>query len=325
MRILVTGVAGYIGSHIAHQLLESGHEVIGIDDLSTGFRAFLDPRIDFQEGSIEDKEFLKYVFSTINQPHDVGVIHCAGKKFPVESVKTPEIYYGINTLGTFNLLSVMKQFEVTKMVFSSSCSVYGEIEESVAVHEGQKKNPVSPYGRSKYFAEQFINDAVASGWLKATSLRYFNVVGNAKITAHDRSQLNLFPNIYRSLSQNKNLTIYGNSFDTRDGTCIRDYVDVRDLSNSHAVALERLFGSTQLSLAYNLGSGTGFSVKEVVERAKKVISSNLLFEFAAPREGDPASVLADTSSASADLDWAPTFDLDKMLIDGWIAWNESGL
>jgi len=325
VRIIVTGVAGYIGAHVAHQLLESGHEVIGIDDFSTGFESFVDPRINFHKGSIENKEFLISVFSKIKQPNEVGVIHCAGKKFPVESVTNPEIYYATNTFGTLNLLKVMKQFGVTKMVFSSSCSVYGEIAETIKVNEIRLKNPVSPYGRSKHFAEQIIEDAVTSGWLKATSLRYFNVVGNATIIAHDRSHLNLFPNIYRSISEKKSLTIYGDSFSTRDGTCIRDFVDVRDLSRSHIVAIEKLFSGVQLKLAYNLGSGTGFTVKEVVERAREVISSKLAFEFAAPRDGDPASILADTTNAAADLGWSPIYNLKDMLLDGWKVWAEMDL
>ena len=317
---MVTGAAGYIGSHIVDYLIDTGHAVIGIDDFSTGSRTFLNPKMKFFEGNICDLGFLNHVFSELGGYTDSGVIHCAGKKFPSESVLIPSEYYAINTVGTLNLLSTMKKFNVRNLVFSSSCSVYGNSSSTAPVHEDNQVNPVSPYGRSKYFAEQIIKDETSLGWLRATSLRYFNVAGNASISAHDSSLYNLFPNILRSILDSVPFTIFGNTFATKDGSCIRDYVDVRDLSKVHAFAMSKLLQGEELLPAYNLGSAVGYSVKEVVTRAKQLIGHELMVLYAEPRSGDPASILADVTFAKRDLDWSPTYNLDDMILASWNAW-----
>ena len=323
MEIIVTGVAGYIGAHIAAQILESGHNVIGIDNLSTGVRDFVDPRISFHEGDVENSQFLDLVFSSIAEPSRAGVIHCAGLKFTGESVKNPIAFYEANSCSVLSLLKAMKTANVTKLVFSSSCSVYGQIQSATPVTENALLQPISPYGRSKMFAELMINDSVRQGWLKAISLRYFNVVGNNKIKALDTSSFNLFPNIYRAIESGSDLSVFGNGYETRDGTCVRDYVHVIDLAAVHLRALNKIMDGVELEFAYNLGSGIGYSVLEIINTSKLFIKKDLKYKIEMAREGDPAEIRADIHLAIRDLDWSNLRGLNEMLEDGWRAWQNN--
>ncbi len=229
VEIIVTGVAGYIGAHIAAQVLEAGHSVIGVDNLSTGHLEFIDPRINFYQGDVGNSHFLNSVFETIAHPVEAGVIHCAGLKFAGESVRNPMAFYEANSLSVLVLLKSMKLANITKLVFSSSCSVYGQVQISTPVDEKAELRPISPYGRSKMFAELMISDSIREGWLSAVSLRYFNVVGNSNIAAYDTSIFNLFPNLYRAIHSKLELPVFGINHDSRDGSCIRDYVHFSDL------------------------------------------------------------------------------------------------
>ena len=321
MEIIVTGVAGYIGAHIAAQLLDSGHKVIGIDNLSTGRRDFIDPRVYFHEGDVENSKFLDSVFGTLAKPTQAGVIHCAGRKFAGESVKNPLAFYEANSLSVLALLKSMKLADVTKLVFSSSCSVYGQAQGSTPVTETAPLQPISPYGRSKMFAELMISDSIREGWLSAVSLRYFNVVGNAKIAAFDGSIFNLFPNLYRAIENRSELSIFGVGYDTNDGTCIRDYVHVSDLAVVHLRALDQIVNGVELEFAYNLGSGIGYSVLEIIQASSRVIKKDLKYKIEMAREGDPAELCADIQLAKRDLDWSNLRGLDEMLEDGWWAWE----
>ena len=321
MEIVVTGAAGYIGSHVCHELISKGFEVIAIDDLSTGRREFLDSRARFFLGKVQDGKFLTEVFSNIKNPEVAGVVHCAGLKFAGESVKYPLTYYENNTFAVQTLLKVMRNFSVNTLVFSSSCSVYGSLKDLKPVVESAELNPVSPYGRSKLFAEMMINDAVAASELKAVALRYFNVAGNASEVGFDISPFNLLPNLYRSISKKSTFTVFGGDHDTPDGSCIRDYVDVSLLAQAHVVTLQKLSAGEHLEIAYNLGSGVGASVLEIVETAMNSIDADLKSEIVGSRGGDPAQILADVSLAARDLNWDHQVSINEMVLSGWKAWN----
>ena len=321
MKIVVTGAAGYIGSHICRELLDLGYEVIAVDDLSTGKREFLDPKVVFFQGRVQDTSFLRMVFESIPNGDIAGVIHCSGLKFAGESIKFPLHYYENNTVAVQVLLSIMRSFEIKSLVFSSSCSVYGNLETLTPASENLPLKPVSPYGRSKVFAEQIIRDEIQSSGLKAVALRYFNVAGNAEGVGYDISPFNLFPNLYRAISDQLDFAVFGGDFMTEDGSCIRDYVDVSLLAKAHIITLKKLISGESLEFAYNLGSGIGASVYEIVRAARDEISPELQCVTVAARTGDPAQILADTSLAKKDLAWQHTVSIREMVLSGWKAWN----
>jgi UDP-glucose 4-epimerase len=321
MEIVVTGAAGYIGSHVCHELLAQGFDVIAIDDLSTGKRAFLDSRAAFFQGKVQDEKFLLDVFSQLKEPELSGVIHCAGLKFAGESVKYPLNYYENNSVAVQILLKAMENFSVKALVFSSSCSVYGSLKDLEPVSENAQLNPISPYGRSKLFAEKMISDAMATSELNAVALRYFNVAGNAPGVGFDVSPFNLLPNLYRAISAKDIFAIFGGDYSTPDGSCIRDYVDVSLLAKAHIVALQKLLVGASLEFAYNLGSGVGASVLEIVNAAKNGIDAGLKSAIVEARSGDPAQILADVSIAARDLEWDHRVSIQEMVLSGWNAWN----
>jgi UDP-glucose 4-epimerase len=321
MEIVVTGAAGYIGSHVCHELLAQGFNVIAIDDLSTGKRAFLDSRAAFFQGKVQDEKFMREVFSQIKDPTQSGVIQCAGLKFAGESVKYPLEYYENNSVAVQVLIKVMAEFSINALVFSSSCSVYGSLKDLKPVSESSELIPVSPYGRSKLFAEKIISDAMSSSKLKAVALRYFNVAGNAAGVGFDVSPFNLLPNLYRAISSKSTFTVFGGDYSTPDGSCIRDYVDVSLLAKAHIVALQKLLTGENLEFAYNLGSSVGASVLEIVNAAKNGIDANLKSAVADARSGDPAQILANVSLAARDLEWDHRVSIQEMVLSGWNAWN----
>lgn len=321
MQVLITGVAGYIGAHVANIFLDAGYTVVGVDNLSTGRVEFLDKRINFVLGDVQDSDILARAMSILVNPQDSAVIHCAGLKFAGESVKRPLEFYENNTFATLKLLETMNRFEIPKLVFSSSCSVYGNISSDNPVNETHQTLPVSPYGKSKYYAEEIIRDFVNLGKLKAVSLRYFNVAGNGPIAAYDLSKFNLFPNLYRAIDNKAELTIFGNDYDTFDGTCVRDYIDVVALSRAHVLAVAKLDYIQDNFSIYNLGAGEGFSVKQIFDKAKKSISPDLRYLIAPRRKGDPSQIRADIHKAETELNWANSISCEQMLISGWEAWN----
>jgi UDP-glucose 4-epimerase len=319
--VVVTGAGGYVGSHVCHELLSLGYSVIAIDDLSTGKRDFLDSRVRFHEGKVQDLSFLAKVFASLADPVQSGVIHCAGLKFAGESVKYPLEYYENNSVAVQVLVKVMTEFSINALVFSSSCSVYGSLKDLKPVSETSELNPVSPYGRSKLFAEKIISDSMSSSKLKAVALRYFNVAGNAAGVGFDDSPFNLLPNLYRAISSKSTFTVFGGDYGTPDGSCIRDYVDVSLLAKAHIVALQKLLSGESLEFAYNLGSGVGASVLEIVNAAKSGIDANLKWSVADARSGDPAQILANVSLAARDLEWNHRVSIQEMVLSGWNAWN----
>ncbi len=321
MNVIVTGVAGYIGSHIALELLNSGYQVVRIVDLSTGSQKFIDPRIDFHKVNIADLSSLRKSVLSYKDQGEISVIHAAGIKFAGESVFRPIEFYRTNFSGTINILEIMSEIGAQNLVFSSSCSVYGEITDGINVDEDSILKPISPYGKSKYFAEIAINDFVSTGKIKAVSLRYFNVAGHGESLGYDKSMFNLFPNIYRALQQNLPFYVYGNTYHTKDGSCIRDYVDVSILAKAHVTALSRLRDNQNLLPAYNLGSGIGLSVLDIIKAVQETIYPDFRAIIQPPRKGDPASILANISKAVSDLDWKHNASISQILWDGWKAWE----
>jgi UDP-glucose 4-epimerase len=317
MRIVVTGGAGYIGSHVVQALKSKGIEPIVVDNLSSGRDEFIPDGIRFEKIDITDLKNLRDFFS--NSDLISGVIHLAGQKYAGESVSRPLDFYETNTYGVTCVLKAMTEANIQNFVFSSSCSVYGDTNLGIPVNENAPLKPQSPYGKSKLFAEEIISDHMHATGMKATCLRYFNVAGNGAIRAHDRSPYNLFPNIYRAIEDGTKLSVFLSELKTKDGTCIRDYVDVNLLADSHIIALEKLMGGVRLDFAYNLGSEIGTSTLEIVQAARNLFG--IEFDLLPARTGDPSVITADTHRAQTDLDWSHSVSIEKMLTSGFKAWK----
>ena len=323
VEIIVTGGAGYIGAHIVNHLLSVGHQVIVIDDLSTGKAEYIDERAIFVGGKVQESKTLDNAFQKIYDPENSGVIHAAGLKFAGESLKAPLAFYEANTFAVLELIKAMKKYGIRNLVFSSSSSVYGNILESELATETSDLSPVSPYGRSKLYAENIIEDSKREFPLRAVSLRYFNVIGNGEVSALDTSIYNLLPNLYRAMEKQSKFQVFGGNYPTLDGSCIRDYVDVQKLAEAHSHALMRLVEDAQIPPAINLGSGSGFSILEVVGIASELINQDLDVEIVAGRSGDPARIVADCQMAETYLSWKTESDIKSVILSGWKAWQRS--
>lgn len=321
--IIVTGGAGYIGSHIAQEFLDHGYKVHVIDNLQTGHLGFVPSGVDFHHADVANLEQISQIFARLKATTAAGVVHAAGLKFAGESIKTPLDFYNANTNSTIQLLRVMSKFKVTNLVFSSSSSVYGHHGVNGAVVEDSELVPISPYGRSKLFAEQIINDAKISFGINSVALRYFNVIGSRPECGLDLSKFNLLPNLYRAVAGNDSIQVFGDSYSTPDGTCIRDYVDVRQLAKAHVRALEQLTLGMKIPSAINIGSGDGFSVREVINVLQSSIGKSLNIEVVSGRQGDPAITLADISVAKKILSWDPVFTIQESVTSGWESWQRS--
>lgn len=313
MSWLVTGGAGYIGSHVVRALQDVGIRAVVVDDLSTGHRRFVRPEVPFIDGDILDTDLLE---RTIRE-HDVhGVIHLAGFKAAGVSVSTPLVAYTQNVTGTVSVLEAMARANVTAMVFSSSAACYGAADVDLVTEE-LPAAPESPYGETKLIGEWLIRDQAVATGLKHTSLRYFNVVGSGAEDLFDDSAHNLFPLVFNALLAQKAPKIYGNDYPTPDGTCIRDYVHVADLAAAHAVAARRLENGEPLEPLYNLGSGSGSSVREIMDTVREVTGIAFEPELIARRPGDPPRIVADGKLAARDLDWQMRHDLHAMVETAW--------
>lgn len=322
--VIVTGGAGYIGSHIAQELLDHGLEVHVIDNLKTGFREFIPEGAIFHHADVTSAEELRAAFKSLKLPEDVGVIHAAGLKFAGESLKKPVEFYMANTLGTAQLVKIMAEFKVSNIVFSSSSSVYGSHGSAGPVQEDSPLEPISPYGRSKLFAESILKDSKIPLRINSVSLRYFNVIGSRSGCGIDLSIYNLLPNLYRAVGTKKVIQVFGETYPTPDGTCIRDYVDVRQLAKAHHVTLLKLSEGVGLPAAINLGSGGGFSVREIIQVLQNSVDSKINVEITAGREGDPAITLASIDLAKQVLEWDPTYSIEESVISGWECWKAAG-
>ena len=316
-KILVTGGAGFIGSVISSYLLDNGFEVAVIDDLSTGNRGALDERATLFQGSILDKTFLINALAGVDT-----VIHCAAKSIVEESVSKPELYEQVNYQGTKVLLDVMLQAEVNKIIFSSTAAVYGEAK-TQPIPESAKLSALNQYGQSKIKCEEEIGKKVADG-LVAITFRYFNVAGSYKNSLgkvffeNHENESHLIPKILNKLNKgDKEVTvdIYGDKWQTPDGSCIRDYLHIKDLVHAHLLALNKLTkGEHQI---INLGSGKGYSVFEVIDQIDKSVGVKLNRNICPARSGDPTVLLADIGKAKEILGWQPKSGLAEIIADSW--------
>ncbi len=315
MAWLVTGGAGYIGSHVAQALMDDGHDVVVIDDLSSGKRGFVQEGAAFEQGSLLDTEFLKKVF----ERHDVvGVIHLAGFKYAGVSVEWPLHTYFQNVTGTGNLLAAMEAASVQAIVFSSSAAVYGNTDVDL-VTESTPTRPESPYGESKLIGEWLIADQSRATGLRHTSLRYFNVVGSGIPDVVDVSPHNLFPLVFQALKDGATPKIFGTAYATPDGSCVRDYVHVADVAAAHVEAARKLQEGVDLEPVYNLGSGNGVSVRQIMTEMASVTGIQFAPQICAARPGDPARIVASGELARRDIAWEPRHTLRDMISSAWAA------
>ncbi len=312
---MVTGGAGYIGSHVVRELQNAGISVAVLDNLSTGVRGFVPADVPFVEADLLDTAEVRAALVD----HSVtGVIHIAGFKFAGISVEKPLHTYQQNVTAMMSLLQAMEAEGVGKIVFSSSSSVYGNAASGL-VTEDEPFNPTSPYGESKVIGEWLLrNQGVASG-LVHTSLRYFNVVGSGEPSLPDVSPYNLFSMVFAGLENNRLPVIFGDNYDTPDGTCIRDYIHVADLAAAHVGAAQKMERGEPLEPAYNLGSGTGTSVAEMMSAISRVTGNDFTPEVGPPRAGDPGRVVASGERASRDIGWAMRHSIDEMIESAWTA------
>jgi UDP-glucose 4-epimerase len=317
---LVTGGAGYIGSHVVRAFVGEGMPAVVIDDLSTGHRSFVREDIPFYEGSILQGELLDQIFT---EEQIAGVVHLAGFKYAGVSVTRPLHTYTQNVTGMVTLLESMAAHGVTLFVFSSSAAVYGTPATDL-VSEQDATKPESPYGESKLVGEWLLYDqarATAAGPapLRHTSLRYFNVVGSGYEDLRDTSPHNLFPLIFERLVAGEVPYVNGDDYPTPDGTPVRDYVHVSDLARSHVVAAQALEEGRPLQPVYNLGSGTGLSVRQIMDAVARVTGIDFTPEVRPRRAGDPAQIVATGELAARDLDWKMRHTVDDMVASAWTA------
>jgi UDP-glucose 4-epimerase len=313
LKLLVTGGAGYVGSVVAHQLVEAGHETVVLDNLAKGHEAAVPEGTRLVGGDLLDAEGTR---ATISEGFD-GVLHFAALSLVGESVEEPERYYRNNVCGTLNLLEAMVEAGVPRLVFSSTAAVYGEPEE-VPIPETSPALPTNPYGASKLAVDRMIAAVAAARGLAATSLRYFNVAGASGRFGEDHHpETHLIPLVLQAAAGTRDLVrIFGTDYPTRDGTAVRDYIHVEDLGRAHLLALEAAKAGEHR--VYNLGNGAGFSVREVVEAARTVTGRRIDAVEAPRRAGDPAVLVASSDRARAELGWKPEKpELEAMISDAW--------
>ncbi|MET0783213.1 MAG: UDP-glucose 4-epimerase GalE [Leifsonia flava] len=313
MAWLVTGGAGYIGSHVVRAFTDAGTDVVVIDDLSSGHRSFVPDSVPSYEGTILDGELLARIFVE----NDItGVVHVAGFKYAGVSVQRPLHTYEQNVTATAVLLGAMADAGVGNIVFSSSAAVYGTPDTDL-VTEDTPKDPQSPYGESKLIGEWLLRDQEVATGLAHTSLRYFNVVGSGASDLYDSSPHNLFPMVFEALLDGRTPRINGTDYPTPDGTCVRDYIHVADLAQAHVVAAQRLDAGEAIEAVYNLGSGDGVSVGEIMSTIARVTGIDFEPERAPRRPGDPARIVASGEKAARDLDWRMRHTLEEMVQSAW--------
>lgn len=309
---LVTGGAGYVGAHVVRSLLASGRTPVVVDDLSTGVATRLPAGVELLRGSVTDEELL---VAALRRDDVQGVIHLAGKKSPTDSVADPLHYARENVGGVVSLLAAVRRTGCTRVVFSSSCSVYGTPTTGL-VDEDAPKDPVSPYGDSKLYGERLLSAAGRAYGLGVISLRYFNVVGAAEPALVDTGAHNLVPVAVQALRAGRRPTVFGDDYPTADGTCVRDYVDVRDVAEAHVAAAGALEQQPRVA-AYNVGRGEGSSVLQVLDLLHRVSGRRLGHDVLPRRPGDPAQVVGRVDRIAAELGWSARRDLPESVASAW--------
>jgi UDP-glucose 4-epimerase len=315
MTWLVTGGAGYIGAHVVRAFGEVGLPAVVLDDLSSGHREFVPDGVPFVEGSILDTDLL---VSTLREHEVVGVMHIAAFKYAGVSVDRPLHTYEQNVTGTLSVLRAMQETGVDKVVFSSSAATYGTPDVDTVTEETPTR-PESPYGESKLIGEWLLRDQATATGLRHTSMRYFNVVGSGTEDVYDTSPHNLFPLVIEALLGGRTPQINGDDYPTPDGTCVRDYIHVADLAVSHVAAAEALVAGTTLERVYNLGSGDGLSVRQIMDAMARVTGIDFEPEIRERRPGDPARIVAAGDLAARDLKWEMRHSVDEMVASAWKA------
>lgn len=317
MSILVLGGAGYIGSHAVYQLIDQNHRVVVVDNLQTGHQKAVHPKAAFYEGDLRDRDFLESVFKRENIS---AVIHFAANSLVGESMKNPLAYYDNNVYGTQVLLETMVKFNVKKIVFSSTAATYGE-PEVIPILEDTPTNPTNAYGETKLAMEKMMKWTEKSYGIRYVSLRYFNVAGareSGEIGEDHRPETHLIPIVLQTaLKQREVITIFGDDYDTPDGTCIRDYIHVEDLIDAHLLTLKYLHDGGKSNI-FNLGNNRGFSVKEIIATARKVTGEDIPAKIGKRRLGDPSILVASSKKAKEILGWEPKrTQIDKIIKDAW--------
>lgn len=322
MRILICGGAGYIGSHIAKFAAEAGHDIVIVDNLATGHRNSVSG-LEFHEGDIGDPVFMESLLS--KNTFDL-IMHFCAFSLVGESVKDPAMYYQNNVAQTLSLLDAMIKTGHKRLVFSSTAAVYG-VPNQENISEDHDKNPINPYGRSKWMIEQILDDYAAAYDLDSVRLRYFNAAGaepSGCIGEKHDPETHLIPNILKSVASGGKLElkVFGVDYPTQDGSCIRDYIHVNDLASAHLLAGEYLHNNPGTH-AFNLGIGHGFSVLEVIKAAEKITGQSISFEICERRPGDPPVLVADSSLAKETLNWNPQYTRIEDIIETAWHWHKN--
>lgn len=314
MKILITGAAGYIGSVVTEELVHRGVSVVAIDNLSKGHRLAVAPEALFIKGDIGDTQQLEEVFSS----HAIeGVVHLAAESLVEMSVKDPGRYFKTNVTYPINLLEVMLKNGVKNIIFSSSAAVYGDPVKT-PIEESDRVVPVNAYGESKLMFERILRWFGIAHGLKHISLRYFNAAGaSVKFGEDHHPETHLIPNIIKvALGEATVVNLFGTDYDTRDGTCVRDYIHVKDIAAAHILALEHL--DSVNSSSYNLGNGDGFTVKEVIKATETITGDNIPVNICPRRQGDPAVLQASSNKITRELGWKPKYPrLDEIIRSAW--------
>ena len=317
MSILVCGGAGYIGSHAVHQLIAKGEKVVIVDNLQTGHRDAVHPKAKFYEGDIRESAVLDRIFE---QEQIEAVIHFAANSLVGESMEKPLKYFNNNVYGMQVLLEAMVRHKTDKIVFSSTAAVYGD-PKRVPILEDDETNPTNTYGETKRTMEKMMKWVSRADGIRYVSLRYFNAAGaleDGSIGEDHHPETHLIPLILQvPLGKRDHITVFGEDYGTPDGTCLRDYIHVLDLADAHVLALDYLRRGGESNI-FNLGNGQGFSVKEMIETAKKVTGQDIKVEIGPRRAGDPAQLIASSDKARQTLGWNPRFaDVETVIGTAW--------
>lgn len=323
MSILICGGAGYIGSHTVKELI-GNYDVVVLDNLTTGFPFLLDEKATFINGDLGDGDTLDKVFTEHNIE---AVFHFAANSLVGESVTQPLKYYQNNVGATIMLLKKMVEYGVDKFIFSSTAATYG-IPETAIITENNPTQPINPYGRSKLMVERILADTAKAHDFKYVILRYFNAAGahtSGEIGESHDPESHLIPIVLQHLlGEREKISVFGTDYDTPDGTCIRDYVHVTDLANAHILAYEGLVKGVVENEIFNLGNGSGYSVKEVIDLCEKVSGKEAVIDYTERRPGDPAVLVASSQKIHDVLGWAPKYKLEEIIKSAW-NWHSKSL